>query len=150
MYNVFFDATFTMSAKNCAVESEHSEYFPSELKKVMSYQHRDSLEPAQSCPVVFLVSAAPAQAGKVCPEPWSHQSPVNEIWGEVLNVFISFSFYTFFLFMLFIFYVMKKIPIANSSGISHCGRHDEERVGWYSILETVDVTQKVGQVEAHS
>lgn len=43
-----------------------------------------------------------------------------------------------------------EVPIADRGGISHCSRHDEERIGWYSILETVDVAQEVGQVEAHS
>lgn len=95
MYNVFFDTAFTSAKKLCS-GIWTVRIFSSDLKKVISYQHRDSLEPAQSCPVVFLVSVAPAQAGKVCPEPWLHQSPVNEIWGEILNVFISFSFYTFF------------------------------------------------------
>ena len=41
------------------------------------------------------------------------------------------------------------LPVANSGGISHRGRHDEEGVGWYSILEAVDVAEEVGQVEAH-
>lgn len=44
----------------------------------------------------------------------------------------------------------KSVPVANSSGIGHGGRHDEERVGRHGILETVYVAQKVGQVEAHS
>lgn len=43
-----------------------------------------------------------------------------------------------------------EVPISDSSGISHRSRHDKERIGWYSVLETVDVAQEVGQVEAHS
>lgn len=65
----------------------------SALKKVLSYQHRDSSEPARSCPVVSLVSEALTQAGKACPEPWSRQSPVNEICGGRLRKwYIIFSF----------------------------------------------------------
>lgn len=60
------------------------------VKRVLSYQHRDSWEPARSCPAVSLASAAPAQVGKACPAPWSRRSPVNEIWGEGLNVYFHF------------------------------------------------------------
>lgn len=59
--------------------------------------------------------------------------------------------YVSIFWMLFISYPNEKsVPVANSSGIGHGGRHDEEGVGRYGILETVYVAQKVGQVEAHS
>lgn len=52
--------------------------------------------------------------------------------------------------MLNLYVKVNKIPIPDSRGISHRRRHDKEWIGWYSILEPVDVAQEVGQVEAHS
>lgn len=60
------------------------------VKRLVSYQHRGSWEPAQSCPAVSPGSAAPARAGKACPAPWSRRSPGNESCGEGLNVHFHF------------------------------------------------------------
>lgn len=60
------------------------------VNSVLSYQHRDSWGPAQSCPAVSPASAAPAPAGRACPAPWSRRSPVNGTWGEGLNVCCHF------------------------------------------------------------
>lgn len=47
---------------------------------VVTYQHRDSSEPARSYPIIGLVSRAPARAARVYPKPWLRLSPVNGIW----------------------------------------------------------------------
>lgn len=39
-------------------------------------------------------------------------------------------------------------PVADSSGICYCGRHDKKGVGRYGILKAIDVAQEVREIQA--
>jgi len=134
--------------------------------------HRDSWEREQSHPGDAWVSGAPVQAETEYPVPWSHLSPANETCSNntcqgsatqwTLQTAHRSSTITDTAQLAQLLSLIQRtrhllrksddrlLPIANSSGICHCGWHDKKWVGWHGILKSIYVSQKVGEVQAHS